>query len=293
MKSGKPTFRHRMEFAAICLGIRLVKLLTPAGCRRFAIILGTIGFATMNRRRDIACNNVRLAAITNDETEVRRIARASMIHFIHIAIISLQATGGKTPQQTIIEEIDPAARDVLADPDQGAILCSGHLGNWEAGLQAVAKQFPLLGIARRMNNPLVENLMSFRNHDNIEITPKHDQDAARLLRALAEGRNVGILFDQHAAGKRGVMVPFFGAPAATYTSPAMLHLTTKAPICFSTCVEMAPGQYRLRIDPPFVYTRTGDRKEDTTQILQALHSKLENAIREYPTQYLWAHRRWR
>ena len=247
----------------------------------------------MNRRRDIACDNIRLAKITHDEEEVRSIARASMIHFLQVAIASLQNTGKTATKPRIVEDIDPAAKAALADPKQGVILCSGHLGNWEVGLQEVAKQFPLLGIARKMNNPLVDNLLSFRNRDNIEITPKHDQDAGRLVRALAEGRNVGILFDQHASRKRGVMIPFFGVPAATYTSPAMLHLTTKAPICFSTCVETAPGEYRLHIDPPFTYARTGDRQKDTAEILKMLHTKLENAIREHPTQYLWAHRRWR
>ena len=293
MKSTRPHVRHRIEFAGIWLAIRFVRLLTPAGNRRLASVLGTIGFAAMHRRRDIACENVRRAKITTDETEVRRIARSSMIHFLHMAITALQTVGGKQTAHHITEEIDPAARKALADPQKGVLLCSGHFGNWEAGLRVVANQFPLLGIARRMNNPLVENLMSFRNHDNIEITPKHDQDAGRLVRALAEGRNVGILFDQHAAGNRGIMVPFFGEPAATYPSPAMLHLTTKAPICFSTCVAVAPGQYRLRIDAPFAYERTGNRKQDTLAILQALHTKLENAIREYPEQYLWAHRRWR
>lgn len=293
MKSNTPSLRHKIEYAGIFIGIKLIRLLSPKGTRRLANVLGYLGFSMMSRRRDIACQNVRVAKITDQEDEVRRIARASMCHFIHVAISSLQNAGQKTAATQVIEEIDPAAQQALADRQKGVILCSGHLGNWEIGLHAIANQFPLLGIARRMNNPLAENLMSFRNHENIEITPKHDQDAGRLVRALAEGRNVGILFDQHAAGNRGIMIPFFGTPAATYPSPAMLHLTTKAPICFSSCVETEPGVYRLRVDPPFVYNRTGDRKHDTTEILKALHAKLENAIREYPSQYLWAHRRWR
>jgi Kdo2-lipid IVA lauroyltransferase/acyltransferase len=288
-----PTTRHRLEFAALRAFVAFLGLLSPSGCRRLAAMLGAIGFAVMNRRRDIACQNIRRARITTDETEVRRIAHASMTHFIHIAITSLQSLGRKKTQPEVIEEIDPAAASALHDNTKGVLLCSGHLGNWEAGLQAVSARFPLLGIARRMNNPLTEAFLQWRENANIEITPKHDQDAGRLLRALTEGRNLGLLFDQHASGNRGVMVPFFGTPASTYASPAMLHLTTKAPICFCACTEVAPGTYRLRIDAPFVYQRTGDRKADTIAILTALNQRLEQAIRAAPEQYLWGHRRWR
>ena len=293
MKVEPPCIRHRLEFAGVWFAVALIRRLSPTGCRRLASVLGSLGFVALNRRRDIACENIRLAGITQNETEVRRIARASMIHFLQVALTSLQTAGGAKGQCRIIEEIDPAARTALADPTQGVLLCSGHLGNWEAGLQAVAQQFPLLGIARRMNNPLVESFLQWRQNENIEITPKHDQDASRLLRALSEGRNLGLLFDQHAAGNRGIMVPFFGVPASTYASPAMLHLTTKAPICFCTCIQTDAQTYRLRIDAPFIYPRTGNRKQDTSAILLALNKKLEAAIREAPAQYLWGHRRWR
>ncbi|MFU8780587.1 MAG: lysophospholipid acyltransferase family protein [Kiritimatiellia bacterium] len=293
MRSAYPTIRHRIEFAALRSLVQVLRLFSPRGSRRLASILGHIGFAVMNHRRDVACQNIRRANITSDETEVRRIARAAMVHFITIAISSLQSIGGKPEKYTIIEEIDPDALKVLQDRTKGVLLCAGHLGNWEVGLQAVARTHPLLGIARRMNNPLTEDFLQWRENANIEITPKHDQDAQRLLRAIGEGRNLGLLFDQHANQKRGVMVPFFGIPASTYPSPAMLHLTTKAPICFCVCTEVSPGTYRLRIDAPFIYQRTGNRKADTLAILTELNRRLEQAIRLTPEQYLWGHRRWR
>lgn len=293
MKSGLLHIRHQIEFAGLRLGVCLLGLFTPAGCHRLARSLGTIGYLAMCRRRRIACQNIRRAGIATDPHEIHRIARASMIHFLHVILQSLQSAGGPKHQARVICEIDPAARALLADPVQGVILCAGHLGNWEAGLQAVGECFPLLGIARRMNNPLVEHYLLWRRNQNIEITPKHDLDAKRLLRALAEGRNLGMLFDQHAAARRGIMVPFFGIPAATYASPAMLHLTTRAPLCFCACVATAPDTLRLRIGPPYHYTRTGNRQADTQAIMLALNQMLEAAIREMPEQYLWSHRRWR
>lgn len=293
MTSHSVKTRHYFEYLALRFGVGVLALLSLEQCDRLATLLGKIAFASMNKRRDIACENIRRANITQKETEVRRIAQASMTHFLQVAMSSLQETSGKTHPYTITEQIAPEAREALASNKKGVLLCSGHLGNWEVGLRLIAKQFPILGIARKMNNPLSDAFMQRRENQNIEITPKHDPDVGRLLRALTEGRNLGLLFDQHASGNRGVMVPFFGIPAATYSSPAMLHLTTNAPICFCNCIRTGKTSFTLRADKPVSFERTGNRKEDTTTILTELHSKLEAAIRDTPEQYLWSHRRWK
>jgi KDO2-lipid IV(A) lauroyltransferase len=46
-------------------------------------------------------------------------------------------------------------------------------------------------------------------------------------------------------------------------------------------------RYVLRFHPPI--SMTGDIAADT----QALQSKLEEVIREFPDQWLWIHRRWK
>ena len=39
--------------------------------------------------------------------------------------------------------------------------------------------------------------------------------------------------------------------------------------------------------------RTGDRDRDASALMQALTSEIESAVRRYPEQYMWGHRRWR
>jgi lauroyl/myristoyl acyltransferase len=51
--------------------------------------------------------------------------------------------------------------------------------------------------------------------------------------------------------------------------------------------------FKFKAMKPMVFKPTGDRKADTRAVLESLNRELEEAIREYPEQYLWAHRRWK
>ena len=143
-----------------------------------------------------------------------------------------------------------------------------------------------------MNNPYTDALMKKRKPRNaFTLTPKHSANMGRLLKTLRSGNILALLTDQHA--RHGMMVDFFGISASTHTSHAMLHLITKTPMCFGYCVKTGPMQFMLKASLPITVPRTGKRDEDVRGILEQLSRELETAIRAYPEQYLWAHRRWR
>ena len=91
-----------------------------------------------------------------------------------------------------------------------------------------------------------------------------------------------------------MMVEFFGHEASTHTAIALLHLITRIPICFGCCRRTGPVSVTSsRLTGPFRFERTGDKESDVRQILAALNGELESVIRQDPTQYMWAHRRWK
>ena len=61
------------------------------------------------------------------------------------------------------------------------------------------------------------------------------------------------------------------------------------PVIVGTFVRIAPYRYKLVGGDPVSFAKDADRNEAT----QLLNDRLEAAIREYPEQYLWFHRRWR
>ena len=54
-------------------------------------------------------------------------------------------------------------------------------------------------------------------------------------------------------------------------------------------MRVAPYRYRAVGGAPIVFGKETDRDTAT----QLLNDRLEAAIRKYPEQYLWMHRRWR
>ncbi len=289
--------RYIGEMGLIYPALALFDALPPTASARLAAALGSLAYAADTRRRNTACENIRRSGIASDEPDVRRIAKASFRHFAGVIADSLksdQLLAGGGWRNHVRMEIAPECMSILENPAQGVILASGHLGNWEIAAQFLSTIKPVVGITRRMNNPYADDLMQKRKpRHRFRLTPKHDTDTGRFLAALKEGEALALLVDQHAPLRQGMMVDFFGTPASTHTSPALLHLITKTPLCFGYCVKTGPDAFLFKAPPPIETTRTGKRETDVRAILEALTRALEAAIRQYPEQYLWAHRRWR
>ncbi len=290
-------FRFALESVGLRLALCLVDGLPLALTTALARGVADIAFWCLGGRRRIACENVLRARVTDRPATARRIARHSFRHFAVLVVEALRIDRVFTAAnwRDFVElDLAPETQALLRQPDQGLLLASGHLGNWEVAAQLISYLKPVVGVTRPLNNPYADSLMQKRKPRNrFRITPKHGTDIRRLLDALKQGEILAILFDQHARDSRSLMLPFFGIPASTYTSLAMLHFVTRAPLCFGYAVRTGPLRYRLVADPPLLYKPTGNRDADTRAVMSQLNTRLEAAIRAHPEQYLWAHRRWR
>lgn len=288
--------RHICEYVGLWFALLIVDHLSVRSADALGRRLGTLAFAVARKRRRIAIDNILRAGMADDPHQAQVLARRSFQHFARLVIESLKSDRVFTEatwQQQVELNAHPDALALLQDETQGIILVSGHLGNWEIAAQLISFLKPVVGITRSMNNPYVDRLMKRRKPRNrFRLTPKHDADSGRFLRALKNGEVLALLVDQHAR-QHAMQIDFFGTPAATHTSPALLHLITRVPLCFGYCVRTGPMTFRFVAGPPINRKPTGNRQEDVRALLEQLTAELEKAVRAYPEQYLWAHRRWR
>ncbi len=177
---------------------------------------------------------------------------------------------------------------------RGVILFTGHLGAWELSSFALsAFGYPMSFLVRRIDNPLVENLIE-KTRTRFGNRSIDKRSAARaMLRVLRAGGMLGILVDLNTQPHEGVFVNFFGIPASTTIGLASLALRTDASVLpIFVPWDEKRRRFLMRIEPPLVIDRTGDEREDMRQLTARFTSVIEKYVRQYPDQWLWIHKRW-
>jgi len=111
-----------------------------------------------------------------------------------------------------------------------------------------------------------------------------------MLRAIGDGKHVLMLLDQRLTN--GVVVPFFGRPAATPAAAASLAIRRGLPFQPYRLERLEGARFRLTIPPPMDMPDSGDRDADVVELMTRFNAMVESWIRERPEQWLWQHRRW-
>lgn len=172
---------------------------------------------------------------------------------------------------------------------RGVLFATAHLGNWELSAFAHALMTERMNVVvRPLDNPLLDAMVERRRGmSGNRLLSKRDF-ARSILQALRNNEPVGILMDQNTAPENGVFVPFFGKLACANVTFAKIAARSGAAVIPGFLVwSAAEGKFILKFYP-LVEIR-GDAAEDTARIQAAI----ELAVREYPEQWLWIHRRWK
>jgi KDO2-lipid IV(A) lauroyltransferase len=100
-------------------------------------------------------------------------------------------------------------------------------------------------------------------------------------------------FDQHAGGRDGIRAEFFGHPAWTFRSLALLSLTAGVPVVPASTWREPDGRHVLRFEEALPIIECDDPGESIRANTQAYNHALERMIVRHPEQWFWMHRRWK
>jgi KDO2-lipid IV(A) lauroyltransferase len=202
----------------------------------------------------------------------------------------------KLSATTILESVDLDGFEYFEEvlrAGRGAVLFTGHFGNWELiAARTAAMGHPLHVLVGVQSNRKVDALMnSLRRAQNTKVI---DQKAGlrHVLRVLAGNGLVAMLADQDAR-KGGIFVDFLGRPASTHREPARLALKHGCPILTGFMIRKGGGRHVAKILPPLWANKELDEEAAIHDLTQRYTSHLELFIRDYPDHYFWAHRRWK
>lgn len=286
--------RYRLEWVALVVLRLFARSLPMKAADVCGAALGRMVGRLWTRRAQIARDNLRRAFPDWNEARINQVSKAVFANFGRTTFEILRISTS-TPR-TLMSEVEAPSMDFMENAQnggKGAILMSGHIGNWELLVGYLrARGYPIDVVVKPMRNPLSDAVYNARRGE-LQLGIIRTQTATRgIVQALRDKHLVAILADQY-AGEDGVEVMFFGRKVATPRGPAVLALKYGCPIITGIMIRTDPGRYRMEIDDPLTYHPTGDTDADVIALTQEFTSRLEGHIRRYPDQWLWTHRRWR
>jgi KDO2-lipid IV(A) lauroyltransferase len=257
-------------------------------------------FRLMPLRRQVVLDNLkRVYGEVVDEAEITRLAQA---HYGHLGRLLWEflwfpwLSRAKRMAMVRVENLDA----LLAAHAQGkgVLILTGHFGNFEVSTSAGLASFPeakgRFHFVRRPIRPeWLDRLVTRRFRKvGFGVLPKRGGLDA-ILDRLAEGDLVVFPFDQHAQRKDGVLVEFFGHPAGTFRSLAVIALATGAPVVPASSWRESDGHHVLRFEAPLQAVEDADTNEAIRLTTREFNRALELLIVRRPEQWWWVHRRWK
>lgn len=263
-------------------------------------LAGKLIYYLLPIRRRVVLSNLRLVFGGKvPESEIVRLAQAFYGHLGRFLVEFIRYSWLSSARRAAlvrVENIDAILR--AHAQGKGVLVLTGHLGNWELTTVAGMANFPQhrgrLHIPRKPLHPSwLDALVTGRfRRAGLGVLPKKGALEAILDRLAAQDVIVFIL-DQHAGGRDGVEVEFFGHKAKTFRSLATIALATGSPVVPAATWREPDGHHVLRFEEALPVIECDDPDEAIRANTRVYNAALERLILRHPEQWFWMHRRWK
>ena len=263
--------------------------------------IGSFLYKIDRKHRKRALENLRASFPEKSQAELESIAERSMQHFISLVMdvlfttrmINVESWHRFVHLKGLAESLKIFLRN------RGAIVLTGHYGNWEIlGYTLATLGFETYSIARPIDNPHIDTwLLGVRERRGQIILSKRGVTTT-ALDVLQNKGVIGFIADQN-AGPKGLFVPFFGRQASTYKSIALMAIQHQVPIVVGYARRLGDRfEFDLGVEdviyPEDWQNFPRDQYRDEVHYITARYTRaIESFVRADPSQYLWIHRRWK
>ena len=260
--------------------------------RAFAYIAAhVVGF-----RRQLIDENIQYAFPDWSPRKRLQIALGMWEH-IFLMLVEFLHAPRKITKSTYSHYVKPSPEEerlFVELQERPTILLSGHMGNFEvAGYLSGLRGFSTHAISTPFRNAFLDRYFA-RIHaaQGQQIIPSR-RVALQVGHLLETGQCVAMLADQH-GGRRGIWIEFLGRPASYHKGPAIMSLTSGAPIVVAFTRRLdKPLHFETVVLGVFDPTNCDRSMRDARAITEWYNGLLEEMVRQCPDQYWWVHRRWK
>lgn len=256
---------------------------------------GRCAYFLLSKKRQTAYWNIR-AALGSKLTEAQR-KKELLEQFRHLGRnFSEILTFGKLTAEEIGRTVTIYGLErfeKIVASGKGAILLTGHYGNWEL-LQVVAgiRGTPIHVLARDQRHPKLNEILMRQREAHGSVAVSRGMNVRFLLKALKEGQLVGVLGDQSAGRDGGVLLPFFGRVTTVPNGAFELARRMNAYVLPCFMVRDKGSNHSIYVEEPLLEEGNSDDEIVRNQAT-AYMKLLESYIERSPRQWLWQNKRWK
>jgi KDO2-lipid IV(A) lauroyltransferase len=295
-------FRKRLRRAVrsvvLTALLRAVSLIPLGPALRMGGWGGAVAYRLFGKTRRLALLHLELAFPEKTEAERQAIARQM---FVNLGRAAMEITAIRSYDHRLESYVGLKNGELLLEVNargKGIVFVTGHLGNWELIARRVARAgVPNSAIAKRGDDFRLMGLIEdWRLTGQVTTLWREDASTGRaIIKLLKGGGGLGLLVDQN-TDIQGVFVPFFGRLAHSARAPADLALRFGSPILVGTGHRRGPDAgdgLELEFTEILHDANAPDREAEVVRVTAACQAVLEDAIRRYPSDWVWMHKRWK
>jgi phosphatidylinositol dimannoside acyltransferase len=285
----KETTREKAAYWGYRVAEWLAMTLPETVGRRLFTTGGRIAHARLHGvRATVAANQARVLGAQPDDERVELATREAFelyARFWYDAFRIRSMPLGEFNRRTTIVDVENVDRALEAG--RGVVCALPHMGNWDvAGHWFGANGYRISAVAEELRPQRLYDL--FRRHREelgmriIGLT-KGGHVGQQLKQLLSENWMVALVADRDLNG-RGIEVEMFGARRSVPAGPALLSLTSGAPLLVCP-VYTRPDGWEVRIGEPLDIERTGSMREDVAALSRLMAERFERAIAAEPVDW--------
>jgi len=260
---------------------------------RIGQLLGSLLWQLSERNRRVSLINIRLCYPDQTPQWQQQLAKQSLIE--STKMLTETAITWSWSQKRLLKLIKQVSGEehlqAALAKENGLIIVSPHIGNWELMSAYIGQRQPLTMLFRPARNPTLTPIMLQARERFGGTTAPTDASGVRvLLKALSRNEAIIMLPDQEPQQGGGIFSPFFGTPANTMTLLSRLARKGKRATVFCFMERLSRGKgyhlHWLPVDQNLYH-------QDPLISTQAVNTAVERCIAINPSQYLWSYKRFR
>ncbi|MBL0310541.1 MAG: lysophospholipid acyltransferase family protein [Bacteroidetes bacterium] len=260
---------------------------------RLADVLAFFLRVVFHYRQEVVYKNLRNSFPNKSEEEIQQIAKESYTHLADRIVENIRCIGmsrEEADQRIIIK--NPEVITDLYNQGRHVVIIVGHIGAWEFNvykLSALTKH-ELFGLVSRVKNPYF-NRMIQRTRGRMGMNLVYTQESKAFFnREFTRPSLTTFIADQSPSNKlKAYWTTFLNQPTAFFTGPEGFAKLRNAAVFYAHEVQIRRGYFEAEFIP-ITYSPNETAPNEITEKFARL---MEKTITQYPSDWLWSHKRWK